>query len=452
MSKISGDKNISISLPRDVKFIIETITKAGYEAFAVGGCIRDAILNRIPGDYDITTSADPDTVKSLFKKTIDTGIEHGTVTVMLKGIGYEVTTYRIDGKYEDSRHPKDVCYTTSLQEDLLRRDFTINAMAYNDEYGLVDPFNGQEDIKNRLIRCVGIPYERFSEDALRIMRAVRFSAQLGYEIEKDTFEAMRQLSGNLSKISEERIQVELVKLVCSDHPEKIIDMYEAGITAVIMPEFDRMMTTPQNHPHHIYNVGEHTVKSMQEIRNDRMLRLAMLFHDIGKPCCHTVDEEGLDHFYGHPKISEQITRQVLKRLKFDNETLNCVCKLVANHDKKIDPTVKAVRHAINELGEPIFPLLLMIRKADTLAQSDYKRYDKLLRLSQLWELYTQIKDNGECTNLKQLAIKGADLISIGYSSGPILGEELNRLLDKVLDEPSLNNKDTLIELAKEDLS
>lgn len=439
-----------ISLPQDVKFIIDMITKAGYEAFAVGGCIRDALLGRIPEDYDITTSATPNEVKSIFRKTIDTGIEHGTVTVMLKGVGYEVTTYRIDGKYEDSRHPSSVNFTKSLREDLLRRDFTINAMAYNDSEGLVDPFGGQEDIKRKLIRCVGVPYERFTEDALRIMRAVRFSAQLGYEIDEKTLLAMKELSSNLSKISEERIQVELVKLVCSNHPEKMRVMYETGITGVIMPEFDKMMETPQNHPHHIYSVGEHTIKSMEEIDNDKMLRLAMLFHDIGKPEVKSVDEKGFDHFHGHPLVSLSMAKEILKRLKFDNDTINCVTKLVGYHDKDIEPNEKAVRRAMNEMGEIIFPLLLMVKKADVLAQSDYKRHDKLLRISMLWSIYNKICEEKQCTSLKQLEIKGRDLINLGYPEGPKLGEELNRLLNMVIDDPSLNNYDTLVKLAMED--
>ncbi len=292
-----------LSLPEDVNYIINTINRAGYEAFAVGGCIRDMVLNKVPNDYDITTSASPDKIKELFRRTIDTGIEHGTVTVMLKSTGYEVTTYRIDGKYEDGRHPASVNFTTSLEEDLLRRDFTINAMAYNEKDGLKDPFGGMEDIKRKIIRCVGDPKERFSEDALRMLRAVRFSAQLGYEIEEDTLEAIKLLAGNLKLISEERIQAELIKTVTSDNPDRLTVAYKTGLTAVFLPEFDRMMETPQNHPHHMYNVGIHTIRSMENIKNDKVLRLAMLFHDMGKPETRSIDENGIDHFYGHPAHS-----------------------------------------------------------------------------------------------------------------------------------------------------
>ncbi|MBQ8596767.1 MAG: CCA tRNA nucleotidyltransferase, partial [Lachnospiraceae bacterium] len=260
-----------ITLPEKVKFIIDTIMDAGYEAYAVGGCIRDSILGRIPDDWDITTSATPDQVKELFKRTVDTGIQHGTVTVMLDKEGFEVTTYRIDGEYEDSRHPKEVTFTANLVEDLKRRDFTINAMAYNDKAGLVDVFEGIQDIERKMIRCVGCPKERFTEDALRMMRAVRFSAQLGYEIEENTAVAIKELAGNLVNISAERIQVELVKLVTSPHPENLRIAYETGITKVILPEFDVCMETVQNNPHHCYTVGEHTLKSMQSIQPDKVL-------------------------------------------------------------------------------------------------------------------------------------------------------------------------------------
>lgn len=451
MSDLSMTMDIRISLPEDVKYIIRTINEAGYEAYAVGGCVRDKILNKEPSDYDLTTSAKPEEIKRLFRRTVDTGIQHGTVTVLLKDKGYEITTYRIDGKYNDNRHPSSVSFTEDLYEDLLRRDFTINAMAYNDERGLIDPFDGLVDIDNKIIRCVGNPYERFKEDALRIMRAVRFSAQLGYEIEASTYDAMKQLSENLKDVSMERIQVELVKLVTSNHPEKIIEAYDTGITRVFMMEFDQMMNTPQNHPHHMYNVGEHSVKAMELIDNDKYLRLAMLFHDSGKTKVKITDENGIDHFHGHAKVSKQIAQQILKRLKFDNETLRIVTKLAYYHDIKIEPTSKAVRHAINEIGEDIFPLLLKVKRADILAQSEYMRTQKLGILEQLNTIYKEIIDKKDCINLKSLMVNGADLIALGYEKGPSLGDELNSLLNRVLDQPSLNDKETLIKLAKEDL-
>ena len=241
-------------LPQDVKFIIDNLTEHGYEAYAVGGCVRDTLLSRIPGDWDITTSAKPEQVKAIFSHTIDTGIEHGTVTVMRNHVGYEVTTYRIDGEYEDARHPKEVTFTANLVEDLKRRDFTINAMAYNHQTGLVDEFDGIGDLEQKIIRCVGNPMERFSEDALRMLRAVRFSAQLGCTIEEHTKEAIRQLAPTIAKVSVERITTELVKILISDNPQEIRTAYELGLTKIFLPEFDTIMETPQNTKHHMYSV------------------------------------------------------------------------------------------------------------------------------------------------------------------------------------------------------
>lgn len=438
-----------ITLPEKVKFIIDTIMDAGYEAYAVGGCVRDSILGRVPDDWDITTSATPHQVKELFKRTIDTGIQHGTVTVMLEKEGFEVTTYRIDGEYEDSRHPKEVTFTANLVEDLKRRDFTINAMAYNDKAGLVDVFEGTLDIERKMIRCVGDPKERFTEDALRMMRAVRFSAQLGYDIEENTAAAVKELAGNLVNISAERIQVELVKLVTSPHPENLRIAYETGITKVIMPEFDVCMETVQNNPHHCYTVGEHTLKSMESIRPDKVLRLSMLFHDIGKPATISTDEKGIDHFYGHPNVSEEMARKILRRLKFDNHTIYMVTGLVKYHDRNVEPGPKYVRRAILKVGEDIFPLLFDIKKADIAAQSDYKREEKLETLEQVRKAYEEVLANNQCVSLKTLAVTGKDLITeAGMQSGPGLGRVLEKLLDEVIEDPGLNNKETLLRLAE----
>ena len=437
-----------IQLPENVKFIIQTITDAGYEAYAVGGCIRDSILGREPDDWDITTSATPYQVKELFRRTIDTGIQHGTVTVMLDKEGYEVTTYRIDGEYEDSRHPKEVIFTPNLIEDLKRRDFTINAMAYNDEKGLVDVFDGMKDIEKKIIRCVGNPIERFTEDALRMMRAVRFSAQLGYEIEAETREAIKQLAPNLSHISAERIQVELVKLVTSPHPENLRIAWETGITAVVLPEFDVCMQTEQNNPHHCYNVGEHTLKAMEAVRPDKVLRLTMLFHDIGKPAKLTTDEEGIDHFYGHPKLSEEMSRNILRRLKFDNNTIYLVTNLVRYHDYKVEPVQRNVRRAIMKIGEDIFPLLFEVKQADTDAQSDHLRQDKIKNLEAVREIYEQIITEKQCVSLKTLAVTGRDLIDAGMEPGRELGEVLKELLDYVIEDPSRNERELLLKEAQ----
>lgn len=441
-----------IQLPEKVKYIIDTIMEAGYEAYAVGGCIRDSILLREPSDWDITTSASPYQVKELFRRTLDTGIKHGTVTVMLDKEGFEVTTYRIDGEYEDGRHPKEVTFTRNLTEDLKRRDFTINAMAYNEKDGLVDIFGGLEDIRRRTVRCVGNPLERFSEDALRMMRAVRFSAQLGYRIEEETSNAIRVLASDLKKISAERIQTELVKLLTSPHPDYLRMAYETGITKVVLPEFDLCMITEQKNPHHCYTVGEHTLVAMQAVRADKVLRLAMLFHDMGKPLCVTTDEEGIDHFHGHPSVSEEIAGNVLHRLKFDNDTIYMVKKLVKYHDQYIEPQPKNVRRAIRKMGEDVFPLLLEVKEADVQAQSDFLREKKEKNLKDVRDVYQRILEENQCVSLKTLAINGKDLIDqTGMKPGKELGEVLNELLDLVTEDPARNTREYLLKAAKERL-
>lgn len=440
---------IMIHLPENVKYIIDTIMEAGYEAYAVGGCIRDSILGREPDDWDITTSASPYQVKELFRRTIDTGIKHGTVTVMIDKEGYEVTTYRIDGEYEDSRHPKEVIFTPNLEEDLKRRDFTINAMAYNEKSGLVDIFEGMRDIERKVIRCVGSPMERFTEDALRMMRAVRFSAQLGYQIEEETARAITTLAPNLSKISAERIQTELVKLVTSPHPDYLQKAYETGITKVILPEFDVCMETEQHNPHHCYTVGEHTLKAMCAIRPQKALRLAMLFHDIAKPVKKTTDEKGIDHFYGHPAVSEEMAIQILHRLKFDNDTIYTVRKLVKYHDYNVEPRPKNVRRAVLKTGEDIFPLLFEVKRADIAAQSDYLRKEKYEKLVQVEELYQTVLSEKQCVSLKMLAVDGKDLITqAGMKPGKELGEVLKVLLEEVIEEPALNEREVLLGKAR----
>ncbi|MBO5292809.1 MAG: CCA tRNA nucleotidyltransferase [Lachnospiraceae bacterium] len=439
---------MTIRLPEKVKYIIDTLRAAGYEGYAVGGCVRDSILGREPDDWDITTSAKPEQVKELFRRTVDTGIQHGTVTVLLEKEGFEVTTYRIDGEYEDSRHPREVVFTASLEEDLKRRDFTINAMAYNDEEGIIDLFDGMGDMERKVIRAVGVAKERFTEDALRIMRAVRFAAQLGYQIEDETKEAIRELAPNLKHISAERVQVELVKLLVSPHPDELRVMYDTGVTKVVLPEFDRMMKTEQNNPHHCYNVGEHTLHSLTAVEADKVLRLSMLFHDMGKPEKKTTDENGVDHFHGHAQASAELAKQVLRRLKFDNDTIARVSRTVLYHDYKMALSAKSVRRGIHKVGEDIFPNLFAVKYADVCAQSDFQREEKLKELSELRRIYEEILDKGQCVSLKELAVNGSDLIVLGMKPGKEIGAVLARLLEAVLEEPELNTKGKLEELAK----
>lgn len=435
---------MKIALPEKVSFIINTLMRAGYEAYAVGGCVRDVMLNRTPMDWDITTSAKPHEVKQLFGHTIDTGILHGTVTVMLEQEGFEVTTYRIDGEYEDARHPKEVSFTSDLLEDLKRRDFTINAMAYNDTQGLVDAFDGVGDLKRGIIRCVGRATERFSEDALRMLRAVRFSAQLGFVLEEETRTAIVELAPNIAKVSAERIQMELVKLLTSNHPEEIRTAYETGLTAVFLPEFDRMMETAQNNPHHCYTVGEHTLMALQGVEADKVLRFTMLLHDVAKPVCRTTDENGTDHFYGHPQKGSEMARMILRRLKFDNDTTDRVSALVRWHDDNPELSPRSVRRAISRIGLERYPALFAVKRADTLAQSMYRREEKLKYLHDYEMLYQEVMEKQQCLTIKQLAVTGSDLIEAGMQPGKEIGSVLKKLLELVLEDPELNTKEKLL--------
>ena len=413
MSKMSGKEGdilVIIELPKDVRYIIDILTQNGYEAYAVGGCVRDSILGRVPGDWDITTSALPQQVKALFRRTIDTGIQHGTVTIMLGKNGYEVTTYRIDGKYEDSRHPESVEFTPNLEEDLKRRDFTINAMAYNDENGVVDVFGGIDDIRNRIIRCVGNAHDRFTEDALRILRAVRFSAQLGFEIDKATKDAARELAPTLVKISRERIHTELNKLLLSDNPDYFSVVYELGVMKVIISELEGV------------NSGD-------------IDRLKVLIKRT-KPC--------LPERYAAllSVIGKDKTRAVLKGLKLDNATISMAVKLVEYLGITPALTEPQMRHYINEVGkeDALRVIDFNLSFADESMHEEYTDMRKLC---------AHVLERGDCTSLKELDVTGKDLVDAGFEAGKQLGELLNSLLTEVLDNPSLNDRNYLLGRAKE---
>lgn len=462
-----------MQLPDKVNRIIGMLYKAGYEAFAVGGCVRDMLLGKEPHDFDITTNASPLQVKELFRKTIDTGIEHGTVTVMLDGEGFEVTTYRVDGEYEDNRHPKEVIFTTNLELDLQRRDFTINAMAYNDVVGLVDIFGGQEDLDKGVIRCVGNAVERFNEDALRILRGVRFCAQLNFEIEDKTMQAMRTLAHNLKNISAERIKTELDKILLSDNCDRFVLMSELGINKVIFPEFDTMLDTQQNNPNHIYDVGTHTIVAtsiidreydnelvkkleslidMSLLEDDKtrlMLKWTMLLHDAGKPKMKTIDENGIAHYKMHQLESVKIAQNVFERLKFDNYTANTAKKLIEWHDYRFNPTPKSVRKAVSKLGDEYVDLLFLVQRADILGQNPDTFDEKLSKLIEAYECYMDIKEQNACLSIKELKVNGNDLIRAGIKPGPAMGKIMNGLLERVLENPELNNKEDLLLIAKE---
>lgn len=459
-------------IPKNAAFIIRTLEEHGYEAYVVGGCVRDLVLGREPEDWDITTSAQPPQVKALFRRTIDTGIQHGTVTVMLGDEGYEVTTYRTDGEYEDHRHPREVLYTPDLREDLKRRDFTINAMAYHPERGMVDLFDGAGDLQRRCIRCVGNPQKRFEEDALRMLRGIRFAAQLEFHVEENTMRAIAEKAPTLVNVSAERIRMELTKLLVSDGCDRLLQIAETGLCHCFLPELDAMLTTRQQNPHHCYDVGRHSIKVIQYVnemykensdafsqKEHVMLVYAALLHDVAKPDCKTVDEEGIDHFYGHPERGETKAKQILRRLKFDNDTVAMVSRLIRYHDRRHDNCCladgtysvkgkKAMRRLINEMGKSSMPLLFCLQRADLRAQSTYKQEEKLHKLAAAERCYSEIIEAGDAVTVQELAIDGSDLIEMGIPSGPQIGEILRGLLEHVLANPHNNTKCKLQELAR----
>ncbi len=406
-----------IELPENVKSIIEVLYSNGYEAYAVGGCVRDSVLGRKPKDWDITTSALPQEVKSLFKKTIDTGIKHGTVTVMIKGEGYEVTTYRIDGVYKDGRHPENVTFSSKLTEDLQRRDFTINAMAYNDKVGLVDQFDGMKDLQEGVIRCVGNPSERFGEDALRMMRAVRFCAQLSFRMDNDTYKAIIKLAPNIMKVSVERIQVELIKTLLSENPDYVQKFQETGLFAGILPKIDKILSSK-------YKKSTLIMLKLSECTT--ILRYAALFHSI--------DYEDI--------------QEILKSLKLDNYTIDTVSKLIKYSKNIIEENEPAVREALHKYGKDMLNLMLKHEKAVIAtkeAVTGIMLPARKKHLAVMENMVSHIIERGDCFTLKDLDITGNDLMEYGLK-GPEVGRILGLLLDIVIENQKLNDKQTLIAL------
>ena len=434
---------IQIQIPEKAKYIIETIQNAGFEAYVVGGCVRDSILGRCPEDWDITTSARPEQVKALFRRTIDTGIQHGTVTVMLDKEGFEVTTYRVDGKYEDSRHPREVTFTPNLEEDLKRRDFTINAMAYNETEGLIDIFGGLQDIGAKLIRCVGNPERRFSEDALRILRCLRFAAVLGFSIEPETGKALMTCRNLLREMAPERVHEELTKLLCGPWAASVLRRYPDVIGAVL-PEILPMVGFDQRNPHHCYDVWEHTLHALDAAPPDSVLRWAMLFHDMGKPECFALDTQGIGHFMGHGVVSRRIADGVMDRLRFDNAAKERIGELVEWHDHRVE-TEKGVRRMLNQFGERNFRYLLAIQRADNMGQAEEFR-GRQKEIDRIEAMLDRELEKGSCFSLKQLAVNGNDLLGLGLS-GPAVGRTLQGLLDRVMDGTLPNDRDALLTAA-----
>ncbi len=437
-----------IQIPEPAAFIVKTLNDAGFEAYIVGGCVRDSLLGKVPKDWDITTSARPRQVKALFRRTIDTGIRHGTVTIMMGQEGFEVTTYRIDGAYADGRHPDSVSYTDDLTEDLKRRDFTINAMAYHPEKGLIDIATGRKDLEKGVVRCVGRAVDRFGEDALRMLRAVRFAAQLGFAIDDETREAIVTLAPNLKKISCERIREELVKILTSAHPEYIRMACDLGITRIVLPEYDHIRGVPQNTPYHIYDVEEHTLKALAAIEADPVLRMAMLLHDFGKPDVRRKKPDGRDSFAGHPQVSAKYAQSILRRLKYDNYSRERIVRLVTWHDLRDVVTERNIRMGLYIVGDDLFEDLMKVQRADLMGKNPALFKEQLAGFDEIDRFYHKILDEGQCYKISQLPVDGNDLIAAGMKPGPALGQVLKDLILAVIDDQSLADKDILLEMAK----
>lgn len=431
------------------KKIIQTLTGKGYDAYVVGGAVRDLIMGRAPHDYDIATSALPNQIKSSFPSTIDTGLKHGTITVMDNHASFEVTTFRTDGTYTDARHPEKVEFIKDVKGDMLRRDFTINALAYNEKDGIIDCVGGIDDIKNKIIRCVGEPEVRFKEDALRMLRAVRFSVVLGFEIEEKTKTAIKKYSILIKKVSAERIREELEKILRSENPGGIITLHQLGLLKHIIPELDICFSVKQRNKYHLYNVGEHIIHAVASTPEDIIIRWAALLHDIGKPLCQSVDANGIIHFYGHHHESVRLADDILRRLRLDNDSRKNILTLIENHDIRIEPSLVGVKRIMARLGEDLFAKLLLLQEADNTAKNPKFLPDKLAKINDIRVIYRKVLSERQPYVTSDLIINGRDLIKIGFRAGREIGDTLRCLLDEVLINPSLNNREYLITRAKQ---
>ena len=441
---------MTMDMPKNVDIAINLLQSAGFEAYAVGGCVRDSLLGKTPNDWDITTSAKPEDMKSVFADfhCIDTGIKHGTVTVVIDGEPLEITTFRLDGEYEDNRHPKSVTFTSNLGADLGRRDFTVNAMAYSKMTGTVDLFGGQNDLKNGIIRCVGDPDRRFNEDALRILRALRFASALDFEIEEKTAQSLLKNRALLGNISEERIAKELLKLVCGKGAKRILTDF-ALVLFEILPELQPMYKNSHDNPHHCYDIYEHTLIAVESIDPEPTLRFAMLLHDCGKPAVKKFDENGVAHFYGHQRISAEISAQILARLKVSNKFRDEILFLVSNHDRwELYENMEKMPRYLSKFGLDGVLKLLKVMRADVLAQSPEYRY----RLDQIADAEETAKNwaaQKPCLSLSELQINGRTLMDIGIPQGRKLGAVLAQLLDEVIDGVTKNTQEALTTRARE---
>ena len=437
-------------IPQEVCAVLQTLERAGYEAYIVGGCVRDMRMGKVPHDWDVTTSALPQETMALFDHfAIPTGLQHGTVTVRSGGLSCEVTTFRTDGDYPDHRHPAAVTFTRSLREDLARRDLTVNAMAMDMQGTLHDPFGGQADIRRRILRCVGEPERRFQEDALRILRTLRFSATLGFVIEEDTHRALRAQCGDLRYVAAERVREELTKLLCGADVLRVL-LEDPQVLGVVLPEILPCVGFDQHNRHHCYDVWGHTAHAVAAAPPDPVLRWAMLLHDLGKPRCFTMDEQGVGHFHGHHRPSAEMAETVCRRLRFDKATARQISMLVRYHDRPIPLTEKAIRRAMNQLGAEGLRQLCAGKRADNLAQHpDYRSRQR--EIDEGEAIMDALLEKNACFSLKQLAVNGRDMAALGLE-GPAIGQALQTLLEAVMDGETDNDRTALLALAKEKYS
>lgn len=445
-----------IKIPRGASDVMTVLALDGFNSYVVGGCVRDSLLGLEPHDWDICTDATPSEVLETFArrgiKTIETGIKHGTVTVCLDDAGqYEVTTFRIDGEYSDSRHPDSVSFTSSLQEDLSRRDFTMNAMAYNEVTGLIDPFGGEKALRHNEISCVGNPTDRFQEDALRVMRALRFASTYGFAIQEDTARAIHQSAPHLDNIAAERIQAELNRLLLGKDVLRVLLDY-SDVMAVVIPELAPCIGFDQKNPYHEYTIYDHIAHAVSNYAGDDLsVKVALLLHDVGKPQCYTEDERG-GHFHGHGVPSHDLADAVTKRLRYDNRTRDEVLTLVLYHDSVIEPIHNVVRRWLNKIGETNFRKLLHVRMADIKAHSKGTQASRIERCSALHNILDEVIEQEQCFSMKDLAINGKDIMSLGVPEGRLVGDTLRHILDMVINAEIPNETEPQMQAAQQYLA
>lgn len=440
-----------MNIPQGPDEILNRLTAAGFQAYAVGGCVRDSLLGTVPGDWDICTSALPEETEACFPdlRVVETGLKHGTVTVISRGVPYEITTFRSDGNYLDHRRPQQVHFVRTLKEDLLRRDFTMNAMAVGLDGEIQDPFGGRQDLTDGIIRCVGDPDTRFTEDALRILRGLRFAARLGFSIAPETAAAMEKNKHLLAYVSGERIYKELTGILIGTHAQAVLEQY-GGVLTAVLPEIQPTMGFLQRNPFHNRDVWQHTLEALGKSEPDPIVRWALLLHDLGKPDCFTLDDRGIGHFYGHPQRSMELAEQILDRFHGDKKTRETICLLVRDHDREAPATIPNARRWIARYGKDNVRLLLEVKRCDCLAHVDTPktraRYDNLMEMTRLIQ---ECLETEQCFSVRDLPVKGGDVMALGVPAGPQVGRILERLLEDVLDGACPPEREALLERLKQ---